>query len=117
MTSGQNCAGTVYRFLRNDPPLLTILPAPTNAQTLDFYYWGTHTMASVPDADMEPLLGYAAYAALSASAVTHAGQIDRSGGDVKEISSKAAMNLMTLANKHLARYEDLIVNIPYATSG
>lgn len=112
------------------PPFLTITPVPVVTQTLDpIFYFGQHTPASVPDAEMQALECYAAYAAIMArlSAIGYVAGMANFGGfagklknDDMDVDFDAASGIKALLDAsaaYLKRWERMIASRPYATSG
>lgn len=118
LAPGAGLSQTLYRFLRSEPPMLVITPTPTEAAVLDFYYYGAHTIASIPGGDMEPVLCYALYAVLMAMASRMGGEVDYATGSAEKVyPSKSAEQLRENAASLLAQWERRMVRVPIAVSG
>jgi hypothetical protein len=107
-----------YRFLLGDAPQLVVSPAPCGPMTLDFYYFGCHTIDSAPSVDVEALLQYSIYAALSSRIGSLSGLIDLRMADGEESQpSKMTAGLKEAAAAALAEFDRLTRLRPFAVGG
>ena len=116
---------TVFNVTAGSPPYLTISPVPNQSQVLDpIFYFGQHTPASVPDAELHALICYAAYSAIMGR-VAAAGYIPGMGSFVGKVkddeqefdSSSGAKALSDAAGVWLQRWERAVASRPFAVSG
>jgi hypothetical protein len=112
-------AQMAWRFYTSDNPYLRVIPQPQAGCTLDFDYYGCHTIQSVPSADQELIVLYAKYAALTARANA---MNESNGGDVRieeyqQDPSRNSAQLLSLAKDAYSLWEDKLRFIPYGTSG
>lgn len=117
VVSGASADEVVYRFLLSANPMLVITPVPAAGQTLDFFYWGGHTVESVPDADLSPLLDYATWAVIDGYARSLAADGDFKAGEFEAQTSKTVAGLLQLSKDALCRWDRQIVRRPYVSSG
>ena len=108
----------IFSITMGDPPALTIAPTPSAGWVLDpVYYWGQHTPATVPDADMDALLCYAQWAALMsriAAVPTYAAVSDGK----QSVSAAAGLTaLMARADGAMSEWKRRISDFPFITSG
>ncbi|WP_144240927.1 hypothetical protein [Fimbriimonas ginsengisoli] len=108
---------TIYRFVPGVPPVLTVTPTPAAARTLDFYYLGQHVPATVPDSEIDALLVFASYAAMTARAASSSAMLPFKQAGVEEEWDKVAKALNETAAMALQDWERRIAGRPYATSG
>jgi hypothetical protein len=109
---------TIFRFLRQGQPQLVITPVPQGATvTLDFFYRGSHTIASIPDADIDAVLHYAAYVLYQGQAAALNQGGDLKIGDREQFYSKNAAQLNALAKCALEEFERRVRLVPYGVSG
>jgi hypothetical protein len=108
---------TVYRFHLDGIPRLSVVPTPTAARTLDFFYYGQHLPETVPDHESETLLLYALYSALSAKAAERARALSGSEKDSVRSPHLNAKTLQDLAESALKQWDLRIRHRPYATTG
>ena len=92
-------------------------PAPAAASTLNFQYYGAHTIDSVPIADTEAVMAYARYVALSARAAWMGAEVNFSEDDVEEYPATNAVALTALAKQALEDFDRMIRKMCYATLG
>lgn len=116
-TAQSFAGGTVFRFIMSAQPMLIVSPAPTAAKTLDFFYYASHSIASVPDSELDVILAYARYSALSSQAAILAGLVDYEEEGASESGSGNARALNELAQQALSDFDTKIRCKPYFASG
>jgi len=106
-----------YILVEGPPSLLSILPAPNAPSTLDFYYNALRSPDSVPDADMELLLLYAIYSAVSGKQTEMAGNMDVTDDDVSIRFGSSAKSLADLAQSSLNEWNSRLRKRAIVVSG
>jgi len=112
-----NNQGLCFHFASAPIPLLTVTPSPSSNATLDFYYSGLHTLASIPESDADALGDYAKHWATIGMAGAFAAQGLEKIGRWTLDYSRSSKDLQEIAAAHLANFEKKIRNAPYMTSG
>ncbi len=109
--------GVLYRFVTTGRPQLIISPAPNAAQTLDFYYFGCQTIASVPDADAGACLDFAKAKCLEAMASQYGSSGDYKEGITEYKGAVTGAGLLAQAERAMREFDRKIRLRPYGTSG
>ena len=97
--------------------ILNVYPAPYTNYTLNFNYWAIHQPETVPDGDMDALISYGMYLAVSNNAVVLSTIQDLT--DIRQSikSSSAAKNSKDLAKFYLDKFDTTIRLRPMGISG
>ena len=115
----QSSLDVTYTFYESDIPIMGIAPPPSGETTLEFDYYGSHTLSTIPSKDFDAVLSYALYASIEATikAINNQVGVDRKIQSAEYATSKSIAQLRMDANNAKQDFYDRIRYIPYMTSG
>jgi hypothetical protein len=111
------CGVTVWRFYKGIPARLRIMPVPIQDALIDFDYFGSHTLSSIPSDDFSAVMAYACYSARMSRASAMSSQSDIKIGDVSKMRVVGAKSLLDLAAADLLEFNRRIQNTAVMISG
>lgn len=106
-----------FEWIGTSPVIFNVWPAPTVAKTLFFTYRAIQQPETIPDSDMDAIVAYARYLALTSNADIIANAPDFRDIRQDQKFSSAAANLRELAQKALDEFNSKVAHRPVMVTG